>query len=619
MLMIMKTERPAEPESHRPEKLQWCGLHFRRPAPPFGPLPAGGPQLSRSSLLEGSPADPGPLLGSRRIFQAFVSAAALAVVSWLVARDLRTALIIALAGGLLIAISWWTGRAGRARESALRTRVARLEAEAQAREVRSQAFVRAMHDIAYHHLIATDEIRWTGAIEGLFDTLPEAQRGHLDGWRSLLHPDDVVVAGAILADLQASDDTRIDSEYRLRTADGNYRWFHDRGVVRRDGAGAVVEIEGLLRDVTNSVRLRNALAEEQARMQATFDQTALGVAEGTIDGRLTRVNPRYCEILGRSEGDILSRRLGDFTHPDDRGTERAHLQILQRGAPLSYSREKRYLRPDGKVVWVTITVSLVRPVAGREPFFSAIIEDVTARREAEREAAESRTRLARYAETLTLAIEAERTRIAREIHDALGQALTSLKMDIAWVRRRLSRDVEAVTGAPITDRLDGMATFIDETIVVARRLAGELRPAILDSLGLAPALRAHALDFARRTEIVFDCDVAELPLPRTTATALYRIALEACTNVARHARATHIWLSLRAEGADAVLEVRDDGAGFDPRSLSGSGMGLVGITERAMLAGGQARIDSTPGQGAVVRVRVPVAAAPSQADALEAP
>lgn len=575
--------------------------------------------MSKSSLLEGPSADPGPLLGSRRIVQALVSAAALVALSWLVARDLRTAPIIALAGGVLIATAWWTGRAGRAREAMLRARVAALEAEAQAQAVRSKAFVRAMHDIAYRHVIATKEVRWSGAIEGLFDTLPEAHRGHLDGWRALLHPDDVTVAEATLSDLRTSDAARIDSEYRLRTTDGSYRWFHDRGVVRRDADGTAVEIEGLLRDVTNSVRLRNALAEEQARMQATFDQTALGVAEGTTGGRLTRVNPRYCEILGRSEKEILSRRFGEYTHPDDQGAEQAHLQIMQRGTPVSYSREKRYMRPDGKVVWVTITVSLVRPLAGREPFFSAILEDVTARREAEREAAESRTRLARYAETLTLAIEAERTRIAREIHDALGQALTSLKMDIAWVRRRLSRDVEAVTGAPITDRLDGMATFIDETIVLARRLAGELRPAILDSLGLAPALRAHALDFSRRTEIVFDCDVAELPLPRATATALYRIALEACTNVARHARATHIWLSLHAEGEEAVLEIRDDGVGFDPGGLSGSGMGLVGITERAMLAGGQARIEAEPGHGAVIRVRVPIASTPAPADALEAP
>jgi PAS domain S-box-containing protein len=572
--------------------------------------------MPESSLLESPPTATGASGMPRSIVVGAAAVASMAVVSGLVAHDLATAVATGFAGAAVVAAAGWRGRE---RESTLRARVGMLEAAARTAAVRQEAFVRAMHDIAYHHVVATGEVRWSGAVEGLFDALPEPQRGHLDGWRALLHPADVTVAEATLSDLQASDDTRIDSEYRLRTADGTYRWFHDRGVVRRDADGSAVEIDGLLRDVTNSVRLRNALAEEQARMQATFDQTALGVAEGTVGGRLTRVNPRYCEILGRSEEEILTRPFGAYTHPDDRGTEHAHLLILQRGAPFSYSREKRYLRPDGKVVWVTITVSLVRPVAGREPFFSAIVEDVTARREAEREAADSRTRLARYAETLTLAIEAERTRIAQEIHDALGQALTSLKMDIAWVRRRLSRDVDAIIGAPINDRLDGMGAFIDETIVVARRLASELRPAILDSLGLAPALRAHALDFARRTEIVFDCDVAELTLPRTTATALYRIALEACTNVARHARATHTWLSLRAEGDDAVLEIRDDGLGFDPGGLSGSGMGLVGITERAMLAGGQARVESTPGSGTTIRVRVPMAAALSASDDLEAP
>ncbi len=576
-----------------------------------------GSPLPESSILENSPADASAWTGGRAPLAAAVGAVAgLSTITGLATQNVGAAVATALAGSAIAAGTWWSARA---REATLLSRIATLEAESRARAVREEDFVRAMNDIAYHHEVATGRVRWMGAIEGLLDALPERQRGHLEGWQALLHPDDVAVADTTWANLRHTDDTRIDREYRLRTAEGSYRWFHDRGVVRRDASGAVVEIDGLLRDVTSSVRLRNALAEEQARMQATFDQTALGVAEGTVGGRLTRVNPRYCEILGRSEEEILSRRFGDYTHPDDREAEKVHLEIIRRGSPLSYSREKRYLRPDGTVVWVTITVSLVRPLEGREPFFSAILEDVTARREAEREAAESRTRLARYAETLTLAIEAERTRIAQEIHDALGQALTSLKMDIAWVRRRLSRDVDAVIGAPITDRLEGMATFIDETIVVARRLAGELRPAILDSLGLAPALRAHAIDFARRTEIVFDCDVADVPLARTTATALYRIALEACTNVARHAGATHIWLSLHAKGEDAILEIRDDGVGFDPAALTRSGMGLVGITERAMLAGGQARILSTPGGGTTILVRVPTTAPASERNASEAP
>ena len=120
--------------------------------------------------------------------------------------------------------------------------------------------------------------------------------------------------------------------------------------------------------------------------------------------------------------------------PDDRAAEKAHLEIIRRGSPLSYSREKRYLRPDGTVVWVTITVSLVRPHEGREPFSQRSSRmSLPAVRPSARPRS-PRTRLARYAETLTLAIEAERTRIAQEIHDALGQALTSLKMDIAWVR-----------------------------------------------------------------------------------------------------------------------------------------------------------------------------------------
>jgi PAS domain S-box-containing protein len=511
---------------------------------------------------------------------------------------------IALAG----AVGWLGVRRWRRVETELLAQIAMLTAENQKLVHRRAEFVRAMNDIAYRHVIATDEVVWTGATEHLLAAVPAGQRGRIDGWFTLLHPEDRPVFTAAMQRLETSDARLFEQEYRLRTTDGTYRWFHDRGVVRRDPDGHPVEVVGLLRDVTGSVSLRIALAEEQARLQATFDQTALGIAEGTISGRLTRVNPRYCQILGRSEEEILNRAFGSFTHPDDRAAENNHLAVLQSGGPVSYSREKRYLRPDGSTVWVAITVSLVRPLPGREPFFSAILEDVTARRVAEREAAESRTRLARYAETLTLAIEAERSRIAREIHDALGQALTSLKMDIAWVRRRLARDIDVAASAPVTDRLESMGRFIDDTIVVARRLASELRPAILDSLGLPAALRAHGIDFARRTEIVFDCDVSDVRLAHPTATALYRIALEACTNVARHAQARNSWLTLRAEGNEAVLEIRDDGIGFLPGDLPGAGMGLVGITERAMLAGGHARIESSPGAGTRIVVRVPLAA-----------
>ncbi len=346
----------------------------------------------------------------------------------------------------------------------------------------------------------------------------------------------------------------------------------------------------------------------RARLATIYDQAALGIAEGALDGRLLRVNARFCEIVGRTETEVLDRRFGAFTHPDDRRDEAISLSGLARSGRRSDSREKRYLRPDGSVVQVVITTSRVEPDDGATPFFMSILQDITAQRAAEREAEESRTRLARYAGTLTTAIEAERSRIARELHDALGQALTSLKMDLGWIGRRLPRDIDETTGAPVTARIAGMQAFIDDTVVLVRRLASELRPAILDSLGLSAALRAHAGEFTDHTDIPCDCHVQDVVLAPLTATALYRIALEACTNVARHARASRVSVRLHAEGDQAVLEVRDDGVGFDVDDAARRGIGLLGITERAALAGGRAVIESRPGAGTCVTAFVPLAA-----------
>lgn len=344
-------------------------------------------------------------------------------------------------------------------------------------------------------------------------------------------------------------------------------------------------------------------------MRASFDQTALGMAEFGADGRMVRVNQRFCELLGRTREEILSRTLGAFTPEEDRAIERQWFDRIVAGEVRTYSREKRYALPDGRHLWTVVTVSRVEPGPGQAPFFAAILEDITARRGAELEIAASRARLQRYAEVLTHAIENERARIAREIHDAVGQTLTSLKMDVAWLRRRLAKAPDEPERPAVLARLDDMSACIHDTIGVARRLASELRPALLDSLGLPAALRAYATDLTRRSGLPCECAAEDLPLAPAVATALYRITLEAGTNVVRHAEAGRVWIELRKRDGQAVLEIRDDGVGFTPGPGMEGGMGVLGITERAQLVGGTASIESRPGAGTRVTARVPLAEA----------
>jgi signal transduction histidine kinase len=210
-------------------------------------------------------------------------------------------------------------------------------------------------------------------------------------------------------------------------------------------------------------------------------------------------------------------------------------------------------------------------------------------------------RLQHLAQGLMLAREDERANIAREIHDVLGQALTALKMDLSWLRRRIG-------SAPETDqKLASMEAFIDQTVTGVRRLATELRPGILDELGLVAAIEWQVREFENRTAIRcgYRTTIGDEPLEPTVSTALFRIVQESLTNVARHSRATRVDVRLERHRKGLLLEVQDDGVGIksvdaaDPRTL-----GLAGMRERAQLIGGRFSIARVEGGGTIMRVAV---------------
>jgi len=205
---------------------------------------------------------------------------------------------------------------------------------------------------------------------------------------------------------------------------------------------------------------------------------------------------------------------------------------------------------------------------------------------------------------LQTAREEERTRIAREIHDELGQALTALKMDVSWLKKRLGPEQDPLEAKTVT-----MAQVIDATMQTIQRLSGELRPGILDDIGLAAAIEWQAGEFEKRTGILCRLQVSpeEITLDRDRSTAVFRIFQEALTNVARHAEATEVTASLQAREGAVDLKVADNGKGITERELaSPRSFGLLGIRERVLFLGGEVAIAGTPGQGTTVRVEIPL-------------
>lgn len=203
--------------------------------------------------------------------------------------------------------------------------------------------------------------------------------------------------------------------------------------------------------------------------------------------------------------------------------------------------------------------------------------------------------------------EEERTRIAREVHDELGQALTGLKLDLSWLAGRLPRGAR-----PLRRKIKAMSAQIDATIHVIRRVATDLRPGILDSLGLAAALEWQANEFQERTGIFFEMKIESrnLAVDPELTTVCFRIFQETLTNIIRHAGATRVEGTLAHQGDTLILTVRDNGRGIAEREIVDAGsIGLIGMRERAAQVGGEVLFFGLTGQGTTVTVRLPLSAA----------
>jgi signal transduction histidine kinase len=198
--------------------------------------------------------------------------------------------------------------------------------------------------------------------------------------------------------------------------------------------------------------------------------------------------------------------------------------------------------------------------------------------------------------------------MAREIHDELGQMLTGLKMDLSWIERRLPTIADAAVRQPISGKARSMVELLDQMVKTVRKISAELRPGVLDDLGLLPAMEWQARDWEARTgiECKVHSDLGERPVPPDRGTALFRIFQETLTNVVRHAQATQVHARVSLEAGDLVLEINDNGRGItEEEQRHTKSFGLLGMKERATMLGGQFSIHGTPGKGTTVHVRIP--------------
>jgi PAS domain S-box-containing protein len=318
------------------------------------------------------------------------------------------------------------------------------------------------------------------------------------------------------------------------------------------------------------------------------------------DGAIEFVNRRWVDYTGISLEEERAEPTRPI-HPDDREVAmkewRAHTTTGE-----GYEAELRLRRADGVYRWCLIRTVPLRDEQRNIIKWFGTGTEIEDRKQAETALYRSFAQLRALTARLQSVREEERARMAREIHDELGQALTAIKIEVSSLVTDLSPEQQ------LPFRRDSVMKLIDGTIQTVRRISTELRPGVLDDLGLVAAVEWAAHEFEVRTGT--RCDVclpaADLSLDPEHATALFRILQETLTNVARHAVATTVRVRLADENGDVCLEVGDNGKGISLERLSAaSSLGIVGMRERALLLGGELTINGVPGKGTTVRVRIP--------------
>ena len=361
--------------------------------------------------------------------------------------------------------------------------------------------------------------------------------------------------------------------------------------------------------------LRIAVRREVAEVQQATDARLGSIIDTAMDAIITMdeahnillFNVAAEKVFGRQRESVIGEKLEILLPQRYRAAHQGH--IHQFGATGVSSRRMgdktvlTGLRANGEEFPIDASISQHGEPGNK--LFTVILRDISLRLQTEQELRQSREEIRELASASQTAREQERSRVARELHDEIGGALTALKMDTAWISERLPQS-EAI----LNEKLSSMRKMLDNTVTATRRIASDLRPMMLDDLGLAPATEWLVHDFERRTGIVCELAIAlpEIDIPREMATSVFRILQESLTNVTKHARATHAEITLDTEDGMLVLTINDNGRGFDtagprvPQSY-----GLIGMRERVALLGGQIRVNSVSGEGTVVEARIALA------------
>ncbi len=423
----------------------------------------------------------------------------------------------------------------------------------------------------------------------------------LEEWSSRVHPDDLEPATAKVRTFLANPEGGLENEFRFRHKDGRYLWILARGLVLFGDKGEPARMLGCHIDITSIKELEQALRQSESRSRRLFEQAGSGIVVLSVEFKVLEVNARYAEMLGYTREELLAgMTVAEILAPHERSRLQAAADMLLPDRPNFAEWEQQ--RKDGSCFPVEVSTRILD-----DGSYLCIVHDLSERKAAERAIANQAQRLRVLSRQLTEVDAAARRRLARELHDRVGQNLSSLIMSLNRMKSEMPAAVIERSGKWFDDSTQLLGQVVGEV----RSVMSELRPAELDDFGLLQALGFYAEQAGLRAgfRVSVRAENGEPQLPLGIETALYRIAQEAVTNIAKHAHASEAAIVIGIHGQDVSLCISDNGRGIvdGENMMPGARRGVLGMRERAEAIGAQFEFESDSGRGTRVTVRVPAA------------
>jgi PAS domain S-box-containing protein len=350
-------------------------------------------------------------------------------------------------------------------------------------------------------------------------------------------------------------------------------------------------------------KTEKALVESEKRFRLLYENAPLSYQSLNAEGNLIDVNPTWLNTLGYDREEVIGRYFGEFMTPESAEKIKSCLPLFMAEGRIDRA-EFEMLRKDGSSLFVSYDGKIGYDEFGNFKQSHCIFTDITNSKKAEEELKRSRQELKEFASHLQNVREEERILLAREIHDELAQILIALKIDMGLLKNKLHKGIET----DLLTSFNDLSEKVDYTIKTSRKIMTGLRSAELELIGLLEAMKQDTSDFQEKSKIncLFETDLHEIKLNPKQSVTLLRIFQEALSNVLKHAKATSVNIILKVENGKLMLEIVDNGHGFDKTKQSRSdSYGMIGMSERVLLLEGELQISSEINKGTSVRVEMP--------------